>query len=172
MKTFRAAIAALLLAAPLAACGGSEEKNAVVEARVEQARLGEFLAFFPAPLAGWEKAEPVYVTTDDKSSVAVPYVTQGGDSYTIQITFSNAEAGRFAALLKDDDARRKAGVTTASLGGTTALSFADSRLTNAKYLVVASPSRTVSIIHSAGDRTQAVMRAAFEKVDFRGIAAK
>ncbi len=173
MKTIRAAIAALLLAAPLAACGGGgEDKPAIVEARVDEARLREFLPLFPAPIAGWQKSEPVFATADDKSSVSVPYVTQAGETYTLQITFSNAEAGKFAALLKDDDARRKAGVTTASFGGTTALSFADQRLTNAKYLVVASPSRTVSIIHGAGDRTQAVMRAAFENVDFGGIGAK
>lgn len=173
MKIVRAAIAALLFAAPLAACGGGgEDKPAIVEARVEEARLREFLPFFPAPIAGWEKSEPVFATADDKSSVSVPYVTQSGDAYTIQITFSNAEAGKFAALLKDDEARGKAGVTTATFAGTSALSFSDQRLTNAKYLVVASPSRTVSIIHNAGERTQAVMRAAFESVDFGGIGAK
>lgn len=56
MKRF-ALVFAAFAALPLAACGGSEAP-AVQEARVEEARLKDFVAFFPKPLTGWKAGQP------------------------------------------------------------------------------------------------------------------
>ncbi len=89
MKRF-ALVFAAFAALPLAACGGSEAP-AVQEARVEEARLKDFVAFFPKPLTGWKAGQPVFSTADDKSSVSVSQMTDMGDIFTMTITFSNAK---------------------------------------------------------------------------------
>ncbi|MCC6920885.1 MAG: hypothetical protein IT548_16930 [Alphaproteobacteria bacterium] len=168
MKRF-ALVFAALAALPLSACGGSEAP-AVQEARVEEARLKDFVAFFPKPLNGWKAGQPVFSTADDKSSVAVSQMTDMGDIFTMTITFSNAEAATFQKLIDDEDARRKAGVDTGEFGGKPALVYRTYK--PAAYVVVASPSRTVSIVPVAGDKIMPIVRAQFEKIDFAGIAAK
>jgi hypothetical protein len=171
MKRFALAVCAALSVTPLAACGGSEAP-AVQEARVEEARLKEFLGFFPKPLNGWTASAPVFKTGDDKSSVSVSQSTVDGDQFLMQITFSNAEAEKFMKLVDDDKERRKNNAELASFGGTTGLSFARNSLTAASYVVLASPSRTVSVYPVAGDKIMPVVRAQFEKIDFAGIGAK
>lgn len=169
MKRFALAVCAALSVAPLAACGGSEVP-AVQEAKVEEARLKEFVPFFPKPLTGWKAGQPVFSTADDKSSVSVSHLTEAGDAFTMTITFSNAEAATFQKLLDDPDARRKAGAESAEFGGKPALSYPSYK--PAAYVVVASPSRTVTIVPVAGEKIMPIVRAQFENIDFAGIAAK
>jgi hypothetical protein len=171
MKRFAFAVFAALSAMPLAACGGGDAP-AVQEARVEEARLKEFVGFFPKPLNGWTATAPVFKTADDKSTVSQSHVTADGDAYMMVITFSNAEAGKFKELLDDDKKRRDNNAETASFGGTTGLSFGRNSLTAASYVVVASDSRSVSVFPVAGDKIMPVVRAQFEKIDFSGIGAK
>ena len=173
MKLIHAVAAILLLAGPLAACGDSKPAApAPTEARVEQSRLKEFVPLFPAPLAGWTVGEPKFVTGDDKSAVSRGYATTAGDSFAIEIAFSNAEAAKFQELVDDDKKRARAGVDKAEFNGQVALNFNNHALTPAQYLAVVSPSRTVSITPIAGEMTKPIIRATFEKIDFDGIAAK
>jgi hypothetical protein len=171
MKRFALAVCAAIFAAPLAACGGSEAP-AVQEARVEEARLKDFVSFFPKPLNGWTASAPVFKTEDDKSSVSVANTTVEGDQFMFQVTFSNAEAGKFKKLLDDDKERRAANAEIADFNGTSGLSFGRNSLTAASYVVVASDSRIVSVYPVAGDKIMPIVRAQFAKIDFSGIAAK
>lgn len=171
MKRLAFAVCAALSVAPLAACGGSEAP-AVQEARVEEARLKEFVGFFPKPLNGWTASAPVFKTADDKSSVSVAHTTPEGDQFLMQITFSNAEADKFKKLLEDDKERRASNAEKADFNGTSGLSFGRNSLTAATYVVVASDSRTVSVYPVAGEKIGPIVRAQFDKINFSGIAAK
>jgi hypothetical protein len=169
MKLMHAVLCAALIAAPLAACGGGA---APVEARVEESRLKEFAVFLPAAPAGWTAGGAKLATGDEKSSVTQAYTTPAGESFSVEIVFSNAEASKFQELIDDQKKRTRAGADVADINGREGLTFKTRAVTNAQYVVVATPSRTVSITPLFGDMIKPVMRAVFDTIDFEAIASK
>jgi hypothetical protein len=169
MRFLHAVLCAALIAAPLAACGGGA---APVETRVEESRLKEFAAYLPAAPAGWTAGGAKFVTGDDKSTVTQAYVAPAGESFSVEIVFSNAEATKFQELIDDPKKRTRAGADIADINGREGLTFKTRAVTNAQYVVIATPSRTVSITPLFGDMIKPVMRAVFDTIDFEGIAGK
>lgn len=169
MRILHAILGAALLIAPLSACGGGE---APAETRVEESRLKEFAGFLPAAPSGWTAGGPKFATGDDKSSVTQAYATPAGESFSVEIVFSNAEAAKFQEMIDDPKKRNRGGAEIADIGGRQALTFNSRAATNAQYVVVATPSRIVSITPLFGDMIKPVMRAVFDTVDFEGIASK
>ena len=169
MKFLHAILGAALLVSPLAACGGGA---APVEARVEESRLKEFADFLPPAPTGWTAGGAKFSTGDEKSSVMQAYANPAGESFSVEIVFSNAEAEKFQALIDDPKKRNRASAEIADFGGRQALTFSGRSFTNAQYLVVVTPSRIVSVTPLMGDMIKPVMRAAFDMIDFEGIASK
>lgn len=173
MKAFKILFAAALLAAPLAACGdkgGSSE--AVQEAKVEQAKLQTFVPLLPAAPKGFAAGTPALVTGDAKSTVTQTYTAPTGDSFAVEMAFSNAEVDKFKKMIDEPKERNKAAAEVNQIAGRDALSFSSPVVTNAQYVMIVSPSRYVSVTPLYGDTLKPIMRSVFEQIDFDAIAAK
>lgn len=163
---------AAALALPLAACGGAEQP-AVQEARVEEARLKEFVPLLPPAPKGFAVAGgPQFKTGDDKSTVTQIYQAPAGDAFSVEITFSNAEVDKFQKMIDEPRDRNKAGADLKDVAGRTALTFNARTATNAQYVMVVSPSRMVSVTPLFGETIKPIMSFVFENTDFDAIAAK
>jgi len=173
MKPVRILFAAALLSLPLAACGeGGSSASAVQEAKVEQARLQEFVPLLPKAPKGFAAAAPVLTTGDDKSVVSITYTAPTTDSFSVEITFSNAEVEKFQKMLDEPKERNKAAAEVNQIAGKDALSFTSPVVTRAQYVMIVSPSRFVSVTPVFGDTLKPIMRSVFEQIDFAAVAAK
>ncbi|BCW88207.1 hypothetical protein sos41_13450 [Alphaproteobacteria bacterium SO-S41] len=173
MKSVRALVAALLLAVPLAACGdGKSSAPAMEEAMVDQATLAKFVALLPAAPKGFTAAPATTVTGKERSVVAQTYSAPTTDSFSVEITFSNADVAKFQKMLDEPKEANKAAAEINQIAGRNALSFSSPVVTNAKYLMIVSPSRYVTVTPLFGDTLKPIMRSVFEQIDFDAIAAQ
>ncbi len=172
MKPVRVLVAAAFLALPLAACGDGASAPAVQEAKVEKARLQEFVALLPAAPKGFAAAPPVLTTGEDKSVVSITYTAPTTDAFSVEITFSNADVAKFQKMLDEPSERTKAAAEVNQIAGKDALSFSSPVVTRAQYVMIVSPSRFVSVTPVFGDTLKPIMRSVFEQIDFAAIGAK
>jgi hypothetical protein len=171
MKKLVLALGAALLLAPLAACGGGGSATAVQETKVDQAQLQKFVGLLPAAPKGFTPGTATTVTGDAKSVVAQTYTAPSGDSFSVEINFSNADVEKFQKMVDEPKERNKSAAEINQIAGRDALSFSSPVVTNAQYVMIVSPSRYVSVTPLFGDTMKPIMRSVFEKIDFDAIAA-
>ena len=171
MKPMQIVLAAALCAAPLAACGDNKSAApAVEEAMVDQATLAKFVPLLPAAPKGFTAAPATTVTGKDRSVVAQTYSAPTTDSFSVEITFSNADVAKFQKMLDEPKELNKAAGEINQIAGRDALTFSSPVVTNAKYLMIVSPSRYVTVTPLFGDTLKPIMRSVFEQIDFDAIA--
>ncbi len=174
MKSVRTILAAALLFFPIAACGDAKKpaENAVQEAKVDEARLKEFATFLPAAPRGFTASEAVATTGDTMSVIRKVYTAPQGDSFSLEIIFSNAEVAKYQKLVDEPKDAARAGAEVNQVGGRDGLTFGAYTMGKPLYVMICSPSRFISATPIFGDTTKPVMRAVFEQIDFGGIGTK
>lgn len=144
------------------------------EGRIDEAALEGFGVFFPPPLDGFTRGERFgkYVS-EDQSTVTASY-SNGSDHYSITICFSNQRVKEDRELKTDAKKREMYGFDLMTIAGYPALAQKEgSANTGATFLVDVSNSRSVSLLHKpGGGLSRANLLPMFEKIDFKGIAAK
>jgi hypothetical protein len=175
MKRFLRFAALLVLVAPLAAaCGGGEARGPDrTEGRIDEAKLREFIPFFPAAPDGYTRSEqPGVYSADDGSTISYMY-TNGPKMFSIVIGFSNARVSEDEEMMGDESKRNMFGFDLTTVAGHQALSAKQRNSSRSDFLVVVSNSRSVSIMPSSSDLPdKALVQQVFEKIDFMAIANK
>ena len=73
-------------------------------------------------------------------------------------------------MLDEPKELNKAAGEINQIAGRDALTFSSPVVTNAKYLMIVSPSRYVTVTPLFGDTLKPIMRSVFEQIDFDAIA--
>lgn len=146
------------------------------EALMDDAKIREFEAFFPAAPAGWERdMAPGVWLAESGSTISYTYFATepGGGAFTITFTFSNENVAQNLDLMGNESNRDMWGYGLTEVNGYTALTPKERGMGKADLLVVVSNSRAVSIM-PVSDPAPAMetVTAIFSSLDFAGIAAK
>ena len=190
MIKFGATFAFLALAG-LAACGDggaqSDGKGATAapagntgpdrtEGKIEQAKLEEFSAFLPKEVNGWIKADRLgYYSGSDQSTATATYrKAEGGEGFTVVITFSNNIIRQTKEILASPSQAQTWGFDIGTFAGYPALlGKPGTNMAGTPYVVVLSNSRSVQVMYNAtGGVALDAIRPVVEKIDFKGIAEK
>ena len=142
--------------------------------RMDEAVLEGFGVFFPPPLDGFTRGERFGKYVSDSQSTITASYTNGSDHYSITICFSNQRVKEDRELKTDAKKREMFGFDLMTIAGYQALAQKEgSPNTGATFLVDVSNSRNVSLLHKPGGGLgRANLLPMFEKIDFKGIAAK
>jgi len=176
MKNFLRLALLLVLVAPIAvSCGGGGGTRGPdrQEGRVEEAKLREFIPFFPAAPAGYTRGEePGMYSGSDGSTISYTY-TNGTKMFSVILTFSTKNTGETETMMNDESQRSMFGFDKATVAGRDALTAKQRGAGRADFTVVVSNSRMVSIAPASDDLPDlAMIKQVFEKIDFDGIANK
>lgn len=172
----------VLALATLGACDDSSDSGGAkgaamgpdrTEAKVEDAKLREFIPLFPAAPEGYERApDPGVYVSDTQSTISYLY-RKGEEMFSVTFVFSNKNADENLKMMADPQTLKTWGFTVVDVAGRKALSAEQRGLGKADYLVVVSNSRNVMISPSSSTLPDpAVVKKVFEQIDFAAFAAK
>jgi len=143
------------------------------EAKMEDAKLREFVPLFPAAPEGYTRSpQPGVYISDTQSTVSFLY-EKGAEMFSLTFVFSNDNTQQSLAMMDDEQTLKTWGFEVVEVKGRRALSAKERGLGKADFLVVVSNSRNVVISPSSKSLPDLqVVRQVFEQVDFAAVAAK
>ena len=169
MKNFLRLAAILMLVVPVAAScgggGGGTRGPDRQEGRVEEAKLREFIPFFPAAPAGYTRGEePGMYSGSDGSTISYTY-TNGTKMFMVILTFSTKNTGETESMMKDESMRTMFGFNMGTAAGRDALVAKQRGAGRSDYTVVVSNSRMVAIAPASSDLPRSGDRQTGVRVD-------
>ena len=189
---FLAAVKSVTLALALAGLIGCEKKSggkpdekapaaaksgpARTEGKIEKAKLEEFAAFLPAEVNDYKKLTPLGDVSMDSGSTATAVYKKESDgvSFTVVIVFSNTTVRQTQEILADPRQAKTWGFDIGTIAGYPALfGKAGTNMAGTPFIVLLSNSRMVQLMYDAkSGLSLEMLRAAFDKIDFKGIVEK
>ena len=146
------------------------------EGHLDEAQMAPFSEFLPADVGGWKKQPRLgYYSGSDQSTATATYRRdEGGESFSVVITFSNNMVGQTQAILNNPSQAETWGFEIGMVGGYPALlGKSGTNMAGTPYLIVLSNSRSVQVLYNAqGAVTLDMIRPVAEKIDLKSIAQK